>query len=94
MIEGYEQWRDDSLCEAWERGRVAGVVKAWAHTAKCEAKGKVEGLASALLLVLEVRGFTLSPSEVETVRGCSDVDTLAAWLRRAVTVEKAADVFL
>ncbi len=99
MIPQNHKFQDEGLRKAWHGGKAEGKVEGKAEgkvEGKAEGKveGKAEGLASGLLLVLEARGFTLSPSEVETIRGCRDVDTLAAWLRRAPTVDNAADVFL
>ncbi len=91
MIPQNYEFQDEGLRKAWHGGKAEGEAKG---KAEGKAEGEAKGLANALLLVLEARGFTLSANEVEMIRACRDVDTLAAWLRRAPTVAKPADVFL
>ncbi|WP_436777727.1 hypothetical protein [Yinghuangia sp. YIM S09857] len=56
-------------------------------------EGRQEGVASSVLDVLDARGVELSQREREHVMACSDSDTLKRWLVRAVTADRAADVF-
>lgn len=60
--------------------------------AEGEAKGKAEGEAQAVLLVLEARGIP-APDEVrEQILACTDLAKLDTWLRRAVTASSADEV--
>jgi hypothetical protein len=59
-----------------------------------EAKGRAEGEAGAILLVLERRGVHVSAEHRERIRACSDLGTLEAWLGRAVTAESIDEVFV
>ncbi|MFE9105243.1 hypothetical protein [Actinomadura geliboluensis] len=56
------------------------------------AKGRAEGEAKALLLVLEGRGIAV-PNEVrKRVMSCVDSDQLEGWLKRAAVVDRAEDL--
>ena len=57
------------------------------------AEGRAEGLAEAVLSVLRVRGLALSDDQRRRALGCTDLEVLARWLDRAVTVARAEDVF-
>jgi hypothetical protein len=55
-------------------------------------EGRAEGAATALLTVLAARGVDV-PDEVRArITGCTDLDQLEAWLRRAVTAHSIHDV--
>ncbi|MFI0368529.1 hypothetical protein ACH35V_11645 [Actinomadura sp. 1N219] len=56
------------------------------------AKGKAEGVAGAVLRVLKKRGVAVTDEQRERIVGCTDVEQLDAWLDRAITAHKAADV--
>lgn len=58
-----------------------------------KAEGKAEGQAEAVLAVLEARGFSLSAHVRGRITTCADIDRLHTWLSRAVTVERAEDLF-
>ena len=49
--------------------------------------------AEDVLTVLEERGLPVSGEERERITGTADSGQLATWLRRAVTVAKASDLF-
>ncbi|HVV52343.1 MAG TPA: hypothetical protein VHO06_21930 [Polyangia bacterium] len=57
------------------------------------AKGRTEGSAAAVLEVLEARGLPVSDEQRRRVRDCKDLDVLARWHRRAVTVASAGAIF-
>jgi len=57
------------------------------------AKGRADGRARAVLEVLDARGLAVSAQQRQQVLDCKDVDALGRWLRRAVTVRQAADLF-
>ncbi|MFG2347278.1 hypothetical protein [Streptomyces phaeochromogenes] len=58
-----------------------------------EAKGRAEGEAKGILLVLEVRGIPVPADVRERITTCTDLDRMDAWLERSRTVERAEDLF-
>lgn len=60
---------------------------------KAEAEGRAKGEATAILTVLDSRGIKV-PDEIHArVIGCTDLEQLDTWLRRAVTAASAGDLF-
>jgi predicted transposase/invertase (TIGR01784 family) len=57
------------------------------------AEGKAEGKAEGVLAVLESRGLTVTHEQHERILGCKDTAELDRWLRRAVTIATASDLF-
>lgn len=61
-------------------------------------KGKLEGelltASSGILTVLDTRGLTVSSDVRERVETCTDPEQLRQWLRRAVVVQSANDLFV
>ncbi|WP_396452965.1 hypothetical protein [Actinomadura sp.] len=56
------------------------------------ARGKVQGEAKSVLLVLKARGIAV-PNEVrERVENCTDTDQLERWVQRAAVIDKAEDL--
>ncbi|MCP2291030.1 hypothetical protein [Nocardia amikacinitolerans] len=58
-----------------------------------QMKGEAEGEVRALLTVLEARGIPVSDEVRERITECTDTDLLAEWVRRAVTVATAEELF-
>ena len=56
-------------------------------------EGRVESRAEDVITVLEARGIRLSGKERTHITGCADLKQLSTWLRRAITVDKASDLF-
>jgi hypothetical protein len=57
-----------------------------------EAKGFSEGEAKAVLAILDARGVEV-PEEVRArIAGCTDLDQLDVWVRRAATAAKIQDL--
>lgn len=56
-------------------------------------KGRTEGRTEAILGVLEERGVPVSEGVRERIEATSDLDLLDTWVRRAVRVKKAEDLF-
>ena len=54
---------------------------------------RVQSARASLQIVLSARGFVLSDAQRERVRVCASVETLEAWIRRAVTAETTDAVF-
>lgn len=61
--------------------------------AEGEAAGRAEGEARAVLAVLEARGVDVADEVRARITGCSDLDQLDAWVRRAATAASAQDLF-
>jgi hypothetical protein len=57
------------------------------HVSQGRVEGRVEGEANALLAVLDARGIEVPPEARARITGCTDVDQLEAWLRRAATAD-------
>jgi hypothetical protein len=53
--------------------------------ARCQAKGRVAGEASAVLTVLAARGVSVPEAIRDRILACTDLDQLDVWLRRAAT---------
>ncbi|MFF5341888.1 hypothetical protein ACFY4H_14370 [Streptomyces althioticus] len=56
-------------------------------------EGKAEGKSEDILRVLTVRGLPVPDGVRERVTACADLDTLAVWFDRSLTVSKAEDLF-
>ena len=54
--------------------------------------GRLDGLRSAVLTVLETRGLAVSDELRAAVTGCGDAAILDRWLQQAATVERAEQV--
>jgi hypothetical protein len=61
--------------------------------AEGRAEGRAEGEATAVLDVLDTRGFDVSEEVRARITSCSDLDQLKTWLRRAVTVGTIDELF-
>jgi hypothetical protein len=57
------------------------------------AEGRAEGEAAAVLAVLETRGLALTEEQRARIRGCTEADVLDRWVRKAVTVASADELF-
>ncbi|HBL30648.1 MAG TPA: hypothetical protein DD490_27750 [Acidobacteria bacterium] len=60
--------------------------------AKGKTEGKAEGKAEGILDLLEDRGIAVSPAQRAEILGCSDLDRLRRWLRKARLAASAAEV--
>ena len=67
------------------------------YYAEGEAKGKAEGEASgeakAVLAVLDARSIEVPDRIREEITGCTDLDQLDTWIRRAATANKVQELF-
>lgn len=57
------------------------------------AEGRAEGEADAVLSVLETRGITVPNDIRDKVASCTDIDQLKRWVRRAVVIDHATELF-
>ncbi|MGA4996310.1 hypothetical protein [Nonomuraea bangladeshensis] len=58
-----------------------------------ERKGRAEGEANAIFLILQGRGLAVSDEVRERVLACHDKETLDAWVLRALTADTAEALF-
>ncbi|RSN48798.1 hypothetical protein DMH12_25930 [Streptomyces sp. WAC 04229] len=56
-------------------------------------EGRIEGRALMVLRILEWREIPVCFALRERVLDCYDLDQLEVWARRALTVERAEDMF-
>jgi hypothetical protein len=56
-------------------------------------RGKAEGKAEDVLVILAARGVDVPDHARARISGCSDLDQLDAWIRRAATAESVDDLF-
>ncbi len=57
------------------------------------AEGKAKGEAHAVLTVLDARGIEISEPQKERIRSCSDEEVINRWLRKAVSIRSAEELF-
>ena len=57
------------------------------------AKGKAEGRQEDILGVLEARKLPVTAEQRDRIRSCADLETLARWVRRAVTAQSTSELF-
>ncbi|MFC9915453.1 hypothetical protein [Streptomyces sp. NPDC127197] len=60
---------------------------------RLRAEGRSEGHAEDILLILESRGIEIPEAARERITTCTNLETLRAWVIRAVHVETAEDLF-
>ncbi len=77
--------------EFQDRRKIAGAAPNAAREAARTAKA--EGKAEDVLTVLEERGLAVSGEERDRIISSVDSYQLDKWLRRAVTADKASDLF-
>jgi hypothetical protein len=58
-----------------------------------EAKGKAEGKATAVLMILDTRGIAVPEDRRAEITACTDLERLDRWINRAVTVTTIEDLF-
>lgn len=72
------------------------VVESWIFkqgVAKGEGDGIAKGKAGAVIQVLEARGIRVSKASRARILRCTEPAVLDRWLQRAVSVEKAVELF-
>jgi hypothetical protein len=60
---------------------------------KGRSEGRAEEKAADVLDVLDARGLTVTQPQRERILGCSDLELLKTWLRRAATVASSDELF-
>jgi flagellar biosynthesis/type III secretory pathway protein FliH len=61
--------------------------------AKGKAEGEAKGEAKAVLAFLDARGIEVPDPVREDIIGCTDLDQLDTWIRRAATATKVQELF-
>jgi len=77
-----EEWMKTRGLTLREEGRAAGLEE-----------GRAMERAEGVLRILEARGITVDPKARQRVLGCTDLDTLDRWFRRAVNATHLSDLW-
>jgi hypothetical protein len=78
------------------RHRAAGAsvdAHAQGQPAWTTAEGRIEATRGTLLVFLESRGLDPTHDEQQRIETCQDLNRLEAWVGRAATVGRVADLF-
>lgn len=78
VAQGREEGREEGRQEGREEGHHEGLK---------------DGEVMALLEVLDARGIALNAEARKRIQACTDLAQLKIWLRRAVTVRNAEELF-
>ncbi len=89
MVQNFEP-RSEFLRKYLEAGRAQGIQEG---REKGREEGREEATVNAILRVLEARGLRVSRAAQGRIRKCKDLAKLELWLTRAVTVERATQLF-
>jgi len=73
----------EKFMSSWQRGSFE----------KGNAEGMIRGKSEAVLEVLEGRGVSIAEPHRQRILGCTDVEQLTTWLRRAGTVGSIDELF-
>ncbi|MBY8881917.1 hypothetical protein K7862_30425 [Streptomyces sp. PLK6-54] len=60
---------------------------------KVREEGRVQSRAEDTITVLQLRGIEVSDEVRERVESCKDSDLVRLWFNRAITVDRAEDIF-
>jgi predicted transposase/invertase (TIGR01784 family) len=82
----WDAYERSKMAEQDARGALALAMR------EGEARGRSEGKAAAVLLVLETRGLAISEEQCAAILACSDASTLDRWLRAALTVSSVPEL--
>jgi hypothetical protein len=55
-------------------------------------QGEAKGEAKAVLAILDARGIAVPDDVRARIAGCTDLDQLDTWIRRAATADKVQDL--
>jgi hypothetical protein len=76
--------------EYFEKGRVEGLEKG---RAEGQAEGRAQERAEGVLRILEARGIAVDQRTRKFVLGCTDLDALDRWFKRAVNATRLSDIW-
>ncbi|RPF35639.1 hypothetical protein [Streptomyces sp. TLI_185] len=82
----------------WEIAYLRGKIEKWPpgyaeQWAAGYAEGRAAVRAEGILSALEARGIAVPANVRERIASCTDLDALALWLDRSLTVTTADDLF-
>ena len=86
MSTGNYEYQSEFARRYVAQGRAEGAAEG-------KVEGKVEGKADGVLVVLRARGLVVAHDVEDRVRRCTDIAQLDEWLRRAVVVASAEQIF-
>jgi hypothetical protein len=97
LPQGY-QWQSEIGRESFQQGVAQGIQQGVAQgiqqgVAQGIQQGVAQGQAAGVLQVLEARGLVVSDAARERILGCTDLEQLARWIRRAATVSAIEALF-
>lgn len=61
---------------------------------KHDARGRATGRAESILSFLDARGLVVSDDQRQRILGCTDLEQLDKWVRRAATVSSTDELFV
>jgi predicted transposase YdaD len=85
LPQGYE-FQGPTYKKAMAEGRREGKLEG-------KAEGKLEGKAEAVLTILQTRGLLPSDAQRERILACHDLDSIKAWIAKAVTTPSVDALF-
>ncbi|MCD9876266.1 hypothetical protein [Streptomyces guryensis] len=82
----------------WEIAYLRGKIEKWPpgyaeEWASGYAEGRAAARAEVILSALEARGVAVTVNVRERITSCTDLDTLALWCDRSLTITTAEDLF-
>ncbi|NJQ03632.1 hypothetical protein [Streptomyces zingiberis] len=83
-------WKELIMVGTYFPGRGTMIEEAFLEG---EAKGEARGRAEGILLILRTRGVEVPQQVEQTIAQCVDLDTLQMWLKRALSVSRAEELF-
>jgi predicted transposase YdaD len=78
--------RDPAVKQSFRKGEKEG-------EARGEARGEAKGTAKSILTVLRLRGIKVGAEASQRIARCTDLAKLDRWLKQAMTVESAEELF-
>jgi hypothetical protein len=85
-----EEWMKTMGLTLREEGRREGRAEGQAVG---RAEGRAQERAEGVLRILEARGITVDKRTRKLVLGCSDLDTLDRWFKRALSATSLSDLW-
>jgi len=85
-LRGRSEGKAEGEAEGEARGKAEG-------EARGKAEGEARGKAQAVLDVLEARGLSPTEQQRQRVLGCTDLEQLNTWVRKAVTLVDIEELF-
>ncbi len=87
LLEKMLMQNEDRLFESFGHGYLGTKLKA-----KSEAKGRAEGQAKALLMILSERALPISEEQRQRIQSCQDIPTLDIWFKRSLRATSVDEI--